>query len=278
MVDAAIPMSAPEGRGADYARELEPGALNGARVGVWRKAGRNAEADRVVQSAVEAVRRAGATVVEVDLPHRDGIEVAGFPALVTGFEHDLERYPETRPRAPRTSAELIAFNEEDPVEPSRFGQEPFHEAGKAPPVTDPTYREQRRTTTTLARRSTDEVPAAHRLDVITAPTNGPAWRTTYGAGDAYELGSSTPAAVSGYPNATVPTGFAGPLPIGVSSMAGHRDDAEVLSFAAAFERATHARRAPAYLPTLGQAGGAAPIRLTRGRRAAMGRARGKPCQ
>ncbi|QFZ17912.1 amidase [Saccharothrix syringae] len=250
VVDAAILMSALEGRGADYARALTPDALRGARVGVWRKAGRDAEVDRVVQSAVDVLRRNGATVVEVELPYQDEIDAVEFPALITEFKHDLEAYLKSRPGVPRTLTELIAFNEADPVELSRFGQELFHEAEKAPPITDPTYREQRRTATDLARRSIDEVLAAHRLDVVMAPTNSPAWRTDYANGDAYVLGSSTPAAVSGYPNATVPAGFAGPLPIGVSFMAGHGADARVLRFAAAFERAAPVRRAPAYLPTV----------------------------
>lgn len=250
VVDAAILMSALEGGGVDYARALTPDALRDARVGVWRRAGASAEADRVVESAVRVLRRHGATVVEVELPYQDRIDATEFPALITEFKHDLEAYLKTRPGVPRTLRELIAFNEADPVELSKFGQELFLEAEQAPPVTDPTYREQRRTATTLARRSIDEVLAAHRLDVIMAPTNGPAWKTDYANGDAYELGSSTPAAVAGYPNATVPAGFAGPLPIGVSFMAGHGADAEVLRFAAAFERAAPVRRAPTYLPTL----------------------------
>ncbi|MGM1061468.1 amidase family protein [Saccharothrix sp. Mg75] len=246
VVDAAILAGVLSGGAV---RAAGPADLRGARVGVWRKAGRNAEVDRVVGSAVDALRRAGATVVEVDLPHQDEIDAAEFPALVTEFKHDLEGYLATRPGAPGTLRELIAFNEADPVELSRFGQELFLRAADAPPPTDPVYREQRRTATTLARRSIDGTLAAHDLDVVMAPTNGPAWRTAYGEGDAYELGSSTPAAVSGYPNATVPAGFAGPLPIGVSFMAGHRADARVLAFAAAFEQLTRARRAPAYLPT-----------------------------
>ncbi|QQQ78370.1 amidase [Saccharothrix sp. 6-C] len=249
VVDAAILLSALEGAGVDYAADLGSATVAGKRVGVWRLAGRDAEADRVVADAVDVLRRSGAEVVEVDLPYQRQVEAAEFPALVTEFKHDLERYLKTRPGAPRTVAGLIAFNEADPVELSKFGQEIFVEAAQAPPVTDPVYVEQRRTATSLARRSIDEVLAAHRLDVIMAPTNGPAWRTGYGDGDAFELGSSTPAAVSGYPNATVPAGFAGPLPIGVSFMAGHGADATVLRFAAAFEQAAHARRAPGYLAT-----------------------------
>ena len=48
--------------------------------------------------------------------------------------------------------------------------------------------------------------------------------------------SSTPAAVSGYPAVTVPAGFVGELPVGVSFMAGQWTDARVLAYAADFER------------------------------------------
>ncbi|RKT54927.1 amidase [Saccharothrix australiensis] len=250
VVDAAILMSALAGRGGDHAVAASSDALRGARVGVWRKAGASPEADRVVREAEQALRRAGATVVEVELPYQDRIEAVEFPALITEFRHDLERYLADRPGAPRTLGELIAFNERDPVELGKFGQELFLAARDAPPVTDPVYLEQRRTATELARRSIDEVLAEHRLDAVMAPTNSPAWRTDHAAGDAFVLGSSTPAAVAGYPNVTVPAGFAGPLPVGVSFFAGRDADARLLRFAAAFEHATKARRVPHYLPTL----------------------------
>jgi amidase len=60
--------------------------------------------------------------------------------------------------------------------------------------------------------------------------------------------------VAGYPNVTVPAGFAGPyeaLPIGISFFGARWDDADVLDLAAAFEAAVDARRAPGYLPTVG---------------------------
>lgn len=246
VVDAAILMSVLDRRQTDYA--LTPGALRGARVGVWRKTGNSAEVDGVMASAVDVLRREGATVVEVELPHQQEIRAAEFPALLTEFRHDLEGYLATRPGAPRTLAELIAFNERDPVELGEFGQDIFLMARDAPPVTDPGYVERRRTATALAKRSIDEVVAAHGLDVIVSPTNSPVWRTDHAARHAGAVKSSSPAAVSGYPNATVPAGFVGALPVGLSVTAGRGEDAKVLRFAAAFEQAADARRPPRYLP------------------------------
>ena len=251
--DPADPATAaiPAGQPRDYAALLRPDALRGARIGVWRLAGLDADVDRVVQAAVQALTARGASVVEVDLPFQDAVNANEFPALLAEFRHDLNAYLKHRPGHPGTLDELIAFNRQDPIELSRFGQEIFEMAAAAPDLSDPTYQRQRDTATSMARRSIDETLAKFHLDAIMAPTNSPAWKTDYATGDTFVLGSSTPAAVAGYPNVSVPAGFAGPLPIGVSFFAGRWADARVLAFAAAFERAAPARRAPQFIPTIG---------------------------
>jgi amidase len=263
VVDAAITLSALQGRDpadpatgtypatqpTDYAALLRPGALRGARIGVWRQAGIDADVDRVVARSVAILRAKGATVVDVELPYRDEIGAAESPALLTEFTRDLPAYLANRPGVPKSIAELVEFNRQDPVELSRFGQELFEKALTAPGVDDPVYRQQRATATSLARRSIDETMAAHHLDAIVSPTNGPAWRTTYGNGDdGFLLESSGPAAVSGYPNIAVPAGYAGELPIGVNFFAGRWEDATVLAIAAAYEAANPVRHAPKLLP------------------------------
>jgi len=262
VVDAALTLAVLQGRDAadpatlliplsqprDYTAGLSRDGLRGKRIGVWRKAGSSPEADVVVQSAVTALRRAGATVVEVELPYQDEADAAEFPALLSEFKADINTYLAATPgRHPRTLAELIAFNEADPVELRHFGQETFEQAQAAPDDAS----EARATATGLQRRAIDETVAAHRLDAIMAPTNSPAWRSTLGEGDAFVLGSSSPAAVSGYPNISVPAGFAGALPVGVSFFGSRWNEAGLVRIAYAFEQTTQARRAPRYLPTIG---------------------------
>ncbi|MFL6145665.1 MAG: amidase [Labedaea sp.] len=265
VVDAAITLSVlqgkdpadpatsaiPAGQPRDYAALLRPDALRGARIGIWRLAGADADVDRVVNDAVRTLRARGATTVDVDLPFQDEINANEFPALETEFRRDLNAYLAARPGGPDTLAQLIEFNRRDPVELSKFGQEIFELSEAAPRPNDPVYLEQRRIATTSAKRSIDETMSRFRLDAIMAPTNSPAWKTNYATGDAFVLGSSGPAAVAGYPNVQVPAGFAGPLPIGVSFFAGRWADATVLAFAGAFERAQPARRAPQFIPTIG---------------------------
>ena len=46
----------------------------------------------------------------------------------------------------------------------------------------------------------DRVMAENRLDAFIAPTGSPAWKTDLVNGDSFTVSSSSPAAISGYPN------------------------------------------------------------------------------
>jgi amidase len=257
----------PRGTDTDFAR-LDPHALRGARIGVWELT----SADQVDQptrqvfaDAVRMLEKDGATVVPLQLRFQDRINAGELPALLAEFHRDINAYLASAPGPhPANLAGLIAFDRRDPVELEHFGQELFIQAQRAKvPAQDPTIRRTRDTIQTLARRSIDEALAqgpgrADDLDAIVALTNTPAWVTTYfkqdGVGDTATFGSSTPAAVAGYPDITVPAGFAGPrdtLPVGISFMGTRWDDADVLDLAAAFEASVGARRPPTFIPTVG---------------------------
>jgi amidase len=230
---------------------LDPHSLRGKRIGLWRLPVLGPDVDKVMTRAAASLRAQGAQVVEVTLPYQDRILELEFPALLTEFHRDIDKYLATR-NGPRNLAELIEYNRSDPLERTCFaGQELFEQALAAPPPTDPGYLAGRRELTDLAKRSIDETLAKFRLDAIATPTNPPAWKTDCATGDNDIIPSSTPAAVSGYPAVTVPAGFVGPLPVGISFMAGRWSDGRLLSFATAFEQATKARKAPRFLPAMG---------------------------
>ena len=132
-----------------------------------------------------------------------------------------------------------------------FGQEIFEQSQARGPLTDPAYVAARQSATSIARQAIDSTLAKDDLDAIIAPTNSPAWRTTLGQGDAFVLGSSSPSAISGYPNLTVPGGYAGPLPVGVSFIGRQWDEAGLLSLGYAWEQGSKVRRKPEYLRSIG---------------------------
>ena len=68
-------------------------------------------------------------------------------------------------------------------------------------------------------------------------------------GDHDTGGSSTIAAVAGYPHITVPAGFVFGLPVGVSFIGRAWSEPKLFKLAYAFEQATKKRRAPKFLPT-----------------------------
>src|SRR6185503_13991657 len=96
----------------------------------------------------------------------------------------------------------------------------------------------------------DALMNKHNLDAIVAPAGGPAGKTDHIYGDRSVGGSSSPAAVAGYPNITVPVGDVAGLPFGISFFGRAYSEPILLKIAFAFERATRARRSPGLLLTI----------------------------
>ena len=131
-----------------------------------------------------------------------------------------------------------------------FGQELFLRAEEKGPLTTPAYREALAKNQRLSRaEGIDAVMDQHRLDALVAPTGGPAWTTDLVNGDHFSGGSSTAAAVAGYPNINVPAGEVYGLPVGISFFGRAWSEPTLLKLAFAFEQATRFRRAPRFLPT-----------------------------
>jgi amidase len=227
--------------------DLSQATLAGARLGLWTPAGIDTATTEVLQRAADALADAGATVVPVELD-ADALEADEWPALLAEFRAEIDAYLAAAPGAAvRSLAELMQFNADDPVELSRFGQEVFEHALAAPDVSDASYREHRSRATTTAQRFIDEaLSAGDGLDAVVTLSNQPAWPIDYATGDRFEVSTTSPAAVAGYPSVTVPAGVAAGLPIGLSLIGTSGTDARLLGLAAAFEAATTARVRPQF--------------------------------
>ncbi len=235
----------------DYASFVDADGLRGARIGVARHlAGFNDRVDRLFDDALDAMRGLGAELADpIEIPHVAELEEPELEVLSYEFKADLEAYlqglgPSQRYR---TLDDLIDFNREHAeVEMPYFGQEHFEKAAEKGPLTDPAYLEALARCRRLSRdEGLDAVMDEHVLDAVVAPSNAPAWLIDHANGDHYVGGNSTPAAVAGYPNVTVPMGSAFDLPIGISFMGRPWSEGLLIRLASAFEHATDARRAPA---------------------------------
>ena len=257
--DAAILLSAlAEGDSgkahADYTRFLKTDGLRGARLGFAKRYQRGSSA-KVIENVLEAMKRAGAIVIDDfdDNPLSKAGSGEG-DVLLYEFKAGINAYlARLGPSAPvRTLADLIQFNEKHSDKELRyFGQETFVRAEAKGPLTDKAYLEAVEKCNKFARvEGIDALMDKHQLDAIVAFSGGPAGKTDLLHGDRGVGGSSTPAAVAGYPNITVPAGEVFGLPVGISFFGRAWSEPVLLRIAYAFEQLTQARKAPKFLATV----------------------------
>lgn len=240
-----------------YTRCLDPDGLRGARIGVARKYFRLIDsANALVENAIAEIKRRGAIVVDpADLPSHGTFGNSEYQVLLYEFKDGLNRYLAGRgPGIPvHTLKELIEFNEKNrDREMPYFGQEILRQAEEKGPLTEPEYLEALAKCRKLSRmEGIDAIMDEHRLDAILAPTTGPAHKTDLVYGNRGTGGSTSAAAIAGYPSVTVPAGRVFGLPVGISFFGRAFSEATLLKLAYAYEQATKHRRPPEFLETVG---------------------------
>jgi amidase len=241
----------------EYRQFLDPNGLRGARIGVWREGvfGASPEADAVAEAAISQLSRLGATVVDpADIPNVNDAGGPEFTVLLFEFKADIANYlSELTNTSMRTLADLIAFDDAHADQEMRwFGQEIFLLAEETDGLDDPVYKAALATSKQLMQDAINGVMSRFDLDAIMSLTGSPSWTTDLVNGDHFLTASSTPAAVAGFPNVTVPAGFVfDELPVGINFIGRQWDEPTLIKLAHGFEQGTKVRHAPKFLASLG---------------------------
>ncbi len=254
-VDASDPSgAAAEGKIApDYTTFLKADALKGKRFGVLRQAmGYHPDVDASMTVAIEALKAAGADVVDIKVPTYNDWNDAEFSVLLYEFKDGLNAYLKKSGSAHASLEALIAWNKANAATAMPiFGQEIFEQAQAKGPLTEPAYTKARDEARRLAGRDgLLAVLAKEKLNAVIAPSLSPAWPTDHVLGDHFIGAGYGMSAVAGTPSLTVPIGDSHGLPLGITFMGASYSEGELLGYGYALEQATKARKAPAYKPTL----------------------------
>lgn len=239
------------GKPIDFTAHLGMKDLKRVRIGVGRQYfGTNEKADRVIEEALIALKDLGAVLVDVEIPSFGKLDEAELEVLFHEFKADLNQWLANATPRPslKSLSDLIEFNARnaDRMMPI-FGQDLFVKAQEHGPLTDAKYRAALAKCRRLARtEGIDAVTKKYRVEAIAALTSSPPWLVDPVNGDLARGGCTSLPAVAGYPHVTVPAGFAGGLPVGMSLFGPAFSDARLLGIAQVFECATRHRKPPRF--------------------------------
>ena len=244
-------------KAVDYTKFLDRDGLKGKRIGVVKSqfGGRNDLASAVVEKALDVLKAQGATLIDVpELPNASQYGQSEYDVMLYEFKADMAAYlAEFAPNLPiKSLADIMAFNEKhrDRVMPY-FAQEHLARAAAKGGLDSKEYLAALANNLKFSREEgIDKALLDNKLDALVAPSGSPAWLTDFIRGDNSGGGFSSPAAVAGYPHMTVPAGFAGGLPCGISFVGTAWSEPKLIAMAYAFEQASKHRRQPKYLKTV----------------------------
>jgi len=239
----------------NYTKSLDANGLKNARIGVARKLfGFHEEVDRVINDAIAAMKNLGAIIVELpdwQLPKE--IFDDQFNVFLYEFKYGVNKYLASLPNPPvKTLKDVIEFNKQNAATAMPYFKQEILEKAEAKGGldTDEYVKALERMKRESGPEGIDKLMNENNLDAIVAPTDSAAWVTDLVNGDHFIGGSSSPAAMAGYPDITVPAGMIYGLPIGVSFFGRAWSEEKLIKYAFAFEQATHHRSKPKFLKSL----------------------------
>jgi len=254
---------------SDYTKFLKADALQGARIGIARDfLGADQDVDWVMDAAIEAMKKVGATMVDVRYPKwlldakdefYNAIRRPEFPVQIA------EYLAATAPSYPKTLAQMIERSDrfvgtrDDGAGPNPGRWTLFKREAESGTMDDYRYMSVRDHGLPLVRAAVEGMFAAQRLDAIVYPTSSRrpaaiAEAAAAGAAPSAALAASGMSAtnianLTGFPDLIVPAGFTGDnLPVGISFTGLAFSEAKLIALGYSFEQATHARRRPVHTP------------------------------
>ncbi len=250
----------------DYTQFLDADALKGARIGIARDfMESDEEVDWIIEAALEAMRQAGAEVVDVTLPDWL-LEVRGkfYRAIrYREFRAQIKDYlATTEPQYPKSLADLVkqsmtlTARREDGVIPNPSRWQLMMTEDESGELTDFDYLAVRDHALPLVRAIIGGLMEAEKLDAIVYPTSpvrpervdpDPDPEGAPGSGESAVILAN----LTGFPDLIVPAGFTGRgLPVSISFLGPAFSEPRLLALGYAFEQHTQARRLPVTTPPL----------------------------
>jgi amidase len=239
----------------DYLAALDRAGLHGATIGVLHQAYERPTADpeilRIFQTAVEDLRRAGATIVDpATVEGLDGIRRQRDAGPCMGFKYDLNRYLAAQGDGVpvKSLAEIIRSGRYHPSNQARLENAekgPENGPESAGCQADTAYREK-------VREAVLQTMDKLKLDAFVYPTWSNPPRLIGDLNTPHGDNSQFYAPTTGFPAINVPMGYSrgGTLPAGMTIYGRAWSEAKLIKYAYAYEQATHHRHAPASTPPL----------------------------
>lgn len=233
-----------------FSELLGNGDLSGLCIGAVRDeglCGYHPATDAVFESTLEALRAAGAQVVDpvTGVPGDAQLADRELTVLTTEFRAAAHAYFARRaggrtdcPRLPHTLDDVLAHAEAEPAERiDRFATDLIARAARTEGLETEVYAAAFEENRCAARGGLGTAFSTHAVDVLVAPAMAPAWPIDHVLGDHLLGGAWSASAVAGYPSATVPTGMVNGLPVGVALLGPAWSEGLLLRVMFAVERA-----------------------------------------
>jgi len=180
----------------------------------------------------------------------DSAYQAEFDVLVYEYKRDLNQWLKDYQAPADDIASIIAFNQQQGKTALAFyGQQYLEKAQANDLEKDKAHYQQARA---HSKHAAIRLLDADTLQgqVIIAPTAGPAWAIDHVKGDQFNFETASATAIAGYPAITLPAGFDGALPLGISLIGQPWSEPQLIGLAKQLQASLKAWQAPRYQATL----------------------------